>query len=54
MEPEKNFIITNEQRTMLLGYLFARPYGEVAKGVAMLLALPEVPSSPPPVEPVKE
>jgi hypothetical protein len=51
---EKKFVITGEQVTMLLGYLYSRPYGEVAKGVMMLQALPDLPTSPPPVEPVKE
>ncbi len=42
----KNFIITEEQRLVILGYLYSRPYGEVAKGVAMLQALPELPEPP--------
>jgi hypothetical protein len=45
MANEKTFILAEEQRTVLLGYLYSRPYGEVAKGVAMLQALPEIPEA---------
>ena len=37
----KQFIISEEQRNNILGYLFGRPYGEVARGVEMLQGLPE-------------
>lgn len=32
--------ITEEQRNILLQYLYSRPYGEVEKGVEMLKMLP--------------
>ena len=50
----KNYILTTEQRDTLLSYLYQRPYREVAKGVEMLQGLPDLPPTPPPVEPVKE
>ena len=36
------FTLTEEQRKQLLQYMWARPYGEVAKHIAMLAALKPV------------
>ena len=33
------FTLTEEQRKQLLQYMWARPYGEVAQHIAMLLSL---------------
>jgi hypothetical protein len=45
--PAKVYLITQDTRDAILGYLFTRPYAEVAKGVDMLRELPEY--SPPEV-----
>lgn len=42
----KTFLLPEDIRNALLGYLVQRPYSEVAKGVQMLEGLPELPEAP--------
>ena len=36
------FALTEEQRKQLLSYMWARPYGEVAQHIAMLVQLKNI------------
>ena len=37
-----NYIITQEELQSILKYMFTRPYGEVAQGIAVLSKLPKL------------
>jgi hypothetical protein len=45
-DPTKTFILPAPVRNLLLEYLYQRPYGEVANGVALLNGLREVDDTP--------
>jgi hypothetical protein len=52
----KTFLLTEQQRDILIAYLMERPFKEVATGIAQLQALPEAPPPAPPAaaEPKKD
>lgn len=44
-DSRKQFILPADIRDLLLSYLYQRPYGEVASGVALLQGLAEAPET---------
>jgi len=42
MEKEVNYIITEATRSVILKYMYTRPYQEVAQGIAVLMQLPKL------------
>ena len=37
-----NYIMTEEVRSVILKYMYTRPYQEVAQGIAVLMQLPKL------------
>jgi len=37
-----NYILTEETRSIILKYMYTRPYQEVAQGIAVLMKLPKL------------
>ena len=37
-----NYILTEETRSVILKYMYTRPYQEVAQGIAVLMKLPKL------------
>ena len=37
-----NYILTEETRSVILKYMYTRPYQEVAQGIAVLMQLPKL------------
>ena len=42
MEKEINYIISASTRSVILKYMYTRPYQEVAQGIAVLMQLPKL------------
>ena len=42
MEKDVNYIMTEEVRSVILKYMYTRPYQEVAQGIAVLMQLPKL------------
>ena len=42
MEKEVNYIISESTRSVILKYMYTRPYQEVAQGIAVLMQLPKL------------
>ena len=42
MEKEVNYIISESTRSVILKYMYTRPYQEVAQGIAVLIQLPKL------------
>ena len=42
MEKEINYIISESTRSVILKYMYTRPYQEVAQGIAVLMQLPKL------------
>ena len=42
MEKDVNYIMTEEVRSVVLKYMYTRPYQEVAQGIAVLMQLPKL------------
>ena len=42
MEKDVNYIMTEEVRSVILKYMYWRPYQEVAQGIAVLMQLPKL------------
>ena len=42
MEKEINYIISESTRSVILKYMYTRPYQEVAQGIAVLIQLPKL------------
>ena len=42
MEKEVNYIMSESTRSVLLKYMYTRPYQEVAQGIAVLMKLPKL------------
>ena len=42
MEKELNYIISESTRSVILKYMYTRPYQEVAQGIAVLIQLPKL------------
>ena len=42
MEKEINYIISESTRSVILKYMYTRPYQEVARGIAVLMQLPKL------------
>ena len=42
MEKDVNYIMTEEVRSVILKYMYPRPYQEVAQGIAVLMQLPKL------------
>tara|TARA_R100000988_G_scaffold69948_1_gene35967 strand:+ start:150 stop:329 length:180 start_codon:yes stop_codon:yes gene_type:complete len=42
MEQEVNYIMTETTRSVILKYMYTRPYQEVAQGIAVLMQLPKL------------
>jgi len=39
---EVNYILTESTRSVILKYMYTRPYQEVAQGIAVLMQLPKL------------
>ena len=50
----KNYILPEDLREALMGYLRTRPYGEVVDGMKALESLEEAPESAPELKVVEE
>ena len=42
MEKEINYIMSESTRSVILKYMYTRPYQEVAQGIAVLIQLPKL------------
>tara|TARA_R100000234_G_scaffold8714_1_gene5323 strand:- start:84 stop:263 length:180 start_codon:yes stop_codon:yes gene_type:complete len=42
MEKEVNYIMSESTRSVILKYMYTRPYQEVAQGIAVLMKLPKL------------
>ena len=42
MEKEINYIMSESTRSVILKYMYTRPYQEVAQGIAVLMQLPKL------------
>jgi hypothetical protein len=42
MEKEVNYIMTEATRSVILKYMYTRPYQEVAQGIAVLMQMPKL------------
>ncbi len=42
MEKEINYIMSESTRSVILKYMYTRPYQEVAQGIAVLMKLPQL------------
>ena len=42
MEQEVNYIMTETTRSVILKYMYTRPYQEVAQGIAVLMQMPKL------------
>ena len=42
MQKEVNYIISESTRSVILKYMYTRPYQEVAQGIAVLMKLPKL------------
>ncbi len=42
MEKEVNYIMSESTRSVILKYMYTRPYQEVAQGIAVLMQMPKL------------